>query len=157
MSKNLSKKFYEDMKTLESRYPRKTALLIPALHKAQEERGWLSEEVLEEVAKYIGIHSAQVYEVVSFYTMFNLKPVGRHHIKLCTNVSCSLRGAEKLLHHCEKKLGIRCGETTKDGKFTLNEDECLGACGSAPAMMLNDEYHENMSPRKIDELLDSLE
>lgn len=144
------------MKKLEPRYPGKVALLLPALHAAQDELGWLSPETLEEVAAYIGIHPAQAREVASFYTMYNLKPVGKHHLKICTNVSCTLRGAEKLVKYCEKKLGLRRGETTKDGQFTLNEEECLGACGTAPAMMVNDEYRENLDTAKLEQLLEGL-
>ncbi len=158
MSKKiLSKKFYDQMANLEPRYPKKVALLLPALHAAQEQEGWLSSELLDEVAEFIGIHPAQVREVASFYTMYNLKPVGKYHLKICTNVSCCLRGAEELVHHCEKKFGIRCGETTQDMKFTLAEEECLGACGTAPAMMLNDDYHENLDIQRLDQLLDRLE
>jgi NADH-quinone oxidoreductase subunit E len=155
--KLLSKKFYDAMTKLEPRYPNKVALLLPALHQAQEETGWLPPEVLEEIGAYIGIHPAQVREVASFYTMYNLKPVGKYHLKICTNVACCIRGAYDLVEHCEKKLGIAVGETTKDKKFTLHEEECLGACGTAPAMMLNDDYHEGLSVGKLDELLNRLE
>ncbi|MCC7442213.1 MAG: NADH-quinone oxidoreductase subunit NuoE [Bdellovibrionales bacterium] len=156
MAKLLSKKFYDEMQKLEPRYPSKVALLLPSLHAAQEEYGWLPPEVMDEVAAYIGIHPAQVREVASFYTMYNLKPVGKTHIKICTNVACSLRGAEGLIKHCEKRLGIKPGETTKDHRFTVHEEECLGACGTAPAMMLNDDYHENLDVRRLDEILDKL-
>jgi NADH-quinone oxidoreductase E subunit len=156
MAKLLPEKFYEEMKKLEPRYPTKVALLLPALHEAQTVYGWLPPEILDEVATYIGVHPAQVREVASFYTMYNLKPVGKYHIKVCTNVACTLRGAVGLVEHCEKKLGIQCGQTTPDMKFTLNEEECLGACGTAPAIMLNDDYHEELTPRRMDELLDSL-
>jgi NADH-quinone oxidoreductase subunit E len=156
-TKILSEKFYSEMKKLEPRYPTKVALLLPALHAAQDETGWLPPEVMEEVALYIGIHPAQVREVASFYTMYNLKPVGKYHLKICTNISCMLRGAEDLVHHCEKRFDIKCGETTRDKKFTLNEEECLGACGTAPAMMLNDDYHENLSATGLDKILDRLE
>jgi NADH-quinone oxidoreductase subunit E len=153
----LSNKFYDEMAQLEPRYPTKVALLLPALHAAQDECGWLSPEVLSEVGSYIGIHPAQVREVATFYTMYNLKPVGKYHLKICTNIACCLRGADQLVEHCEKKLGIKCGETTKDRKFTLMEEECLGACGTAPAMMLNHEYHENLGIAELDRLLDGLE
>lgn len=155
--KLLSEKFYESMKKLEPRYPNKVALLLPSLHAAQDEYGWLPPEVMEEIGAYIGIHPAQVREVASFYTMYNLKPVGKNDIRICTNVACLLRGANDLVRHCEKKLQIRCGETTKDMKFSLHEEECLGACGTAPALMLNNkEYHENLDIEKMDALLDSL-
>src|ERR1700722_1376906 len=155
--KILSKKFYDAMAKLEPRYPTRVALLLPALHAAQEETGWLPPEVLEEVGAYIGIHPAQVREVASFYTMYNLKPVGKYHLKICTNVACALRGAEALVGHCERKFGIRCGDTTPDKRFTLMEEECLGACGTAPAMMLNNDYYENLDIPQLDQLLDRLE
>src|SRR5574337_159767 len=131
MAKHLSEKFYQSIAKLEPRYPTKVALLLPALHLAQEEFGWLPPEVMDEVGTCLGIHPAQVREVASFYTMYNLKPVGKNQMKICTNVACALRGAEELVHHCERKFGIACGETTPDKKFTLMEEECLGACGTA--------------------------
>ncbi|OFZ20087.1 MAG: hypothetical protein A2X94_09250 [Bdellovibrionales bacterium GWB1_55_8] len=156
-NKVLSEKFYAAMKRLEPRYPTKLALLLPSLHAAQDEIGWLPPEALNEIGEYIGIHPAQVREVASFYTMYNLKPVGKYHLKICTNASCTLRGAEELVHHCENKFGIKVGETTADKRFTLYEEECLGACGTAPAMMLNNDYHENLDIQKLDKLLDGLE
>jgi len=156
MSKILSQKFYDEMKRLEPRYPTKVALLLPALHAAQRETSWLSPEVLEEVAAHVGIHPAQAREVASFYTMYNLKPVGKYHIKVCTNVACELRGADGLVKHCEKRLGIGLGQTTSDRRFTIHEEECLGACGTAPAMMLNDDYHEDLNVAKLDQILDQL-
>jgi NADH-quinone oxidoreductase E subunit len=154
--KLLSEKFYDRMRKLEPRYPTKVALLLPALHAAQDETGWLPPEIMEEIGNYIGIHPAQVREVASFYTMYNLKPVGKYHLKICTNVACALRGAEGLVSLCEKKWDIKVGETTPDRRFTLMEEECLGACGTAPAMMLNDDYHESLNVQKLDKLLDSL-
>jgi NADH-quinone oxidoreductase subunit E len=155
-SKILSSKFYTAMDKLVPRYPSRVALLLPALHQAQEETGWLPPEVLEEIGAYIGIHPAQVREVASFYTMYNLKPVGKYHLKICTNVACCLRGSDEIVEHVEKKYGIKCGETTRDKKLTLMEEECLGACGTAPAMMLNDDYYENMDIAQMDKLLESL-
>jgi NADH-quinone oxidoreductase E subunit len=157
MAKILSQKFYDEMKKLEPRYPTKVALLLPALHAAQSENGWLPPEVLEEVGSYIGIHPAQVREVASFYTMYNLKPVGKYHLKICTNVACCLRGSDALMEYCERKLGVPTGVTTPDRKFTVNEEECLGACGTAPAMMLNDDYHENLTVERLDAILAGLE
>ena len=156
MAKFLSQKFYDEMKKLEPRYPNKVALLLPALHQAQEESGWLPPEALDEVGEYIGIHPAQVREVASFYTMYNLKPVGKYHLKICTNVACALRGAENLVEHCEKKWGIPFGSTTADKKFTFSDEECLGACGTAPAIMLNDDYVENLDVPKLDKILNEL-
>ncbi len=152
----LSEKFYAQMKKLEPRYPNKVALLLPALHAAQDELGWLPPAAIGAIGEYIGIHPAQVKEVASFYTMYNLKPVGKYHLKICTNVACALRGAEGVVAHCEKKLGIKVGETTPDKKFTLYEEECLGACGTAPAMMLNNDYVENLTVQKMDEVLAKL-
>jgi NADH-quinone oxidoreductase subunit E len=156
VSKLLSQKFYDQMDKLSKRYPTRVALLLPALHAAQDETRWLPPEILEEIGAYIGIHPAQVREVASFYTMYNLKPVGKYHFKVCTNVACALRGAEEVVAHCEKRLSIRCGETTRDGQFTLMEEECLGACGTAPAMMMNDDYVENLDVPKIDKLINEL-
>jgi len=156
-SKLLSQKFYDEMKKLEPRYPTKVALLLPALHQAQDETGWLPPEILEEIGEYIGIHPAQVREVASFYTMYNLKPVGKYTLKVCTNVACCLRGADEIVHHLEKKWDIRCGETTHDRKFTLMEEECLGACGTAPAMMLNNDYVESLTIESVDKLVQGLE
>ena len=144
------------MEALASRYPNRVALLLPALHAAQDEKGWLSVETLAEIAAHLSIHPAQVREVASFYTMYNLKPVGRHIARLCTNVACSLRGADDLMEHMEKKLGVRCGETTADRRVTIVEEECLGACGTAPAMMLDNDYIENLTRESLDRALDAL-
>ncbi len=157
MAKTLSEDFYKDMKKLEPRYPNKVALLLPALHRAQDDFGWLPPEVLDEIADYIGIHPAQVREVASFYTMYNLKPVGKYHLKICTNAACTLMGADQIVKFCEKKLKLKCGETTDDQKFTLEEEECLGSCGTAPVMMLGGDYHENLDPESLGEILDKLE
>lgn len=154
--KLLSQKFYDRMAALEKNYPTRLALLIPALHAAQDEQGWLSPGVMDEIGVHLGIHPARVRETASFYSLFNLKPVGRHQIRVCTNVACCLRGGEELLSHCERNLGIRVGETTRDGRVTLFEEECLGACGTAPAAMVDGEYHENLDPLKIDRILEQL-
>src|SRR5690606_35144536 len=105
----------------------------------------------------IEIHPAQVREVASFYTMYNLKPVGKHHLKICTNVACLLRGADQLVEYCEKRLNIRVGETTSDRKITLHEEECLGACGTAPAMMFDERYEENLDIDKLEKLIDAVD
>ena len=149
----LSEKFYAEMEKLAPRYPTRTALLLPALHAAQEECRWLAPEILAEIGELLGIHPAQVREVASFYTMYNLQPVGAYHIKICTNVACIIRGADQLVNHCERRLKIRVGETTADQRVTLMEEECLGACGTAPALMLNDDYEENVSLSRLDEIL----
>jgi NADH-quinone oxidoreductase subunit E len=156
MPKLLSAQFYDRMDKLVPRYPTRVALLLPALHAAQEEHGWLSSDTLQEVAEYIGIHPAQAREVASFYNMYHLEPVGRNFVRICTNVSCCLRGAEDLVAHCERKYGVKCGETTEDGKITFIEEECLGACGTAPALMLGDDYHENLNVERLDAILNGL-
>jgi NADH-quinone oxidoreductase subunit E len=154
MAKHLSPQFYSKMDQLVPRYPQRKALILPALHEAQSEFGWLPKEVLDEVAEYIGVHPAQIREVASFYTMYNLKPVGKTHLKICTNVACCLRGSDELMEFAEKKLGIACGETTADGRFTLSEEECLGACTRAPALMANDDYMENVTIGTLSTLIE---
>lgn len=133
--------------------------VIPALHIAQEGNGgWLSPELTTAVAEYLGLPPVKVYEVATFYSMYDLKPVGRHKINICDNISCMLRGAEDVVAHVERKLGIRVGETTPDGRITLKrEEECLAACVGAPMMLVDEEYHTHLTPEKIDEILDGLE
>ncbi len=142
-----------------AKYPpdRKASAVMAALHIAQDEHGWLSEPLMDYVAQLLDLRSIQVYEVATFYTMYNLKPVGRHVISVCTNISCMLTGAEHVVKHLENRLGIRLGETTADGRFTLKEVECLAACGGAPMFMIDKTYHENLTPDRIDEILGSLE
>jgi NADH-quinone oxidoreductase E subunit len=154
--KILSEVYYKDLEQLKKRYPTNQALLLPALHLAQKEKGWISSEVMDEVAASIDIPPPVVREVITFYTMYNLKPVGKYHLQFCTNISCALMGAEDLLEHCEKKLGISAGETTSDNKFTITEMECLGACGTAPCVQVNDDYHEELTSEKLDSLLAKL-
>jgi NADH-quinone oxidoreductase E subunit len=134
-----------------------SAALLPALELAQRDYGgWLPEEALAEVGALMELPPAQVAAVASFYTMLNLKPVGRHLVQVCTNVSCSLLGAEHLVVYIARRLGIEPGETTPDGKFTLLEVECLGSCGTAPMMQLDDTYYEGLTEQKIEEILESL-
>ena len=130
---------------------------MAALRIAQDERGWLSEPLMDYVAQLLEMRPIEVYEVATFYTMYNLKPVGRHQISVCTNISCMLTGAEQVVKHLENRLGIRLGETTPDGRFTLREVECLAACGGAPMFMIDKTYFENLTPERIDEILGSLE
>lgn len=156
IEKQLSKDFYDKIEQLRPRYPTNQALLLPALHLAQNELGWISDATMDEVAAAIDIPPPVVREVVTFYTMYNLKPVGRYHLQFCTNISCALRGAEDLLEHCEKKLGIQVGETTSDRRFTLSETECLGACGTAPCVQINDDYYENLSIDQFNRILSEL-
>ena len=138
------------------RYPTKRAAIMPALWLAQREFGYLSGEVLEYVAGLINESPAFVSSVASFYTMFYKKPMGKHHVQICTNLSCALVGAEKIVEVCARKLGIGLGETTPDGKFSLDEVECLASCGTAPMMQINDDYWENLTPDKTLELIERL-
>lgn len=138
------------------RYPegREKSALIPILHIAQAEfDGWLSPATMDYVASILNIQPIEVYEVASFYSMFNLNPVGKCLIEVCRTSSCWLMGAEDVVRHIEKKLNIQVGETTSDGQFTLKTVECLGSCGTAPMMQVGHEYHENLTLDKVDELL----
>jgi NADH-quinone oxidoreductase subunit E len=140
-----------------ARYPagKQKSALIPLLHLAQAEfEGWLSPEVMDYVASILNIQPVEVYEVASFYSMFNLKPRGKCLLEVCRTSSCWLMGAEDVVNHIEKKLGIKNGETTADGMFTLKTVECLGSCGTAPMMQVGKEYHENLTFDKVDQLLD---
>ncbi|HEV8232771.1 MAG TPA: NADH-quinone oxidoreductase subunit NuoE [Thermoanaerobaculia bacterium] len=139
-----------------ARYPTKQAALLPILWVAQETWGWISKEAAEEVARILDLPPAHVSGVLTFYTMYNLEPVGRHLLQFCTSISCHLAGAERLLDHCRGRLGIDLGETTPDGKFTVVEVECIAGCDRAPSMMVNDAYHEPMDAAKLDSLLGSL-
>jgi len=139
-----------------TRYPTKMAACIPLLHLCQEQNGWISEEVIQWVSKRLDIPPAHVQGVVTFYTLFNQKPVGRHQVWVCRTLPCALRGAGDVLHHCEKKLGIHAGETTPDGRITLRTAECLASCGTAPMMQVDKDYHENLTTERIDKILDSL-
>jgi NADH-quinone oxidoreductase E subunit len=145
-----------ELEAILSRYPDKEAAILPALYLAQREFGYLSDEAIVYVAGLLGYTPARIEGVATFYTMYNRKPVGKYHLQICRNISCSLLGAEHLIEHVSKKLGIRPGKTTPDGKFTLSEVECLGSCGTAPVLQLNDDYHEDLTEEKIDALLDGL-
>lgn len=140
------------------RYPegRHKSALIPVLHIAQAEfGGWLSPETMRLVARTLRLQDIEVYETASFYSMFNLKPVGKCLIEVCRTSSCWLCGAEDIIEHIEHKLGIQVGETTPDGMFTLKAVECLGSCGTAPMMQVGADYHENLNIEKVDNLLDT--
>jgi NADH-quinone oxidoreductase subunit E len=145
-----------EFERLLTRYPDRKAVILPALHLAQKEFGYVSDETIVYIAGLVGTSPADIEGVASFYTMFNRKPVGKYHVQICRNISCSLLGAEHLIEHVSKKLGVRHGETTPDGKFTLTKVECLGSCGTAPVMQVNDEYHENLTVESIDRILDQL-
>ncbi len=142
---------------IKKRYPegRQKSALLPVLHIAQaENNGWLSSEIMDYVASLLEIQPIEVYEVATFYSMFNLQPVGNCVIEVCQTGPCWLNGAEEILAHFEKRLGIKAGETTPDGRFTLKTVECLAACGNAPVIQVGTEYHENLNTTKADELLE---
>ncbi|MBT4803901.1 MAG: NADH-quinone oxidoreductase subunit NuoE [Legionellales bacterium] len=143
-----------------AKYPadKKRSAVLMSLRIVQDEYGYLYRELLDNVASYLGISYIEVYEVASFYSMYKLKPTGKYHIKVCNSISCSLCGSGKILQHLVKKLGINIGQTTSDGKFTLDYAECLAACSSAPVMIVNDKtYHENLTEDKVDEIIVGLE
>jgi NADH-quinone oxidoreductase E subunit len=145
-----------EYRDLLGRYPERQAALLPTLWLAQREFGWLSEEAIAYVAELMELPAARVAGVASFYTMYNKKPVGRYHIQVCRTLSCALRGAADITASIERHLGIRVGETTPDGLFTLSEVECLASCGTAPMLQLNDDYVENLSVESTLALLDQL-
>ena len=142
-----------------AKYPpeEKQSAVMAALRLVQEEQGWLSTEMMDAVAEYLEMEPISVYEVATFYTMYDLKPVGRHRISVCTNISCMLCGSAEIMAYLEKKLDVKRGETTADGKFTLKEVECLAACAGAPMFMIGKTFYENLTPEKIDAILDSIE
>ena len=144
-----------------TRYPadRKQSAVLAALREVQHENGgYLTDDLMDAVADYLDLPPIAVYEVATFYSMYETKPVGRHCIAVCTNISCMLRGADVILAHIEKKLGIKLGESTRDGKFYLKrEEECLAACCGAPMMQVDHVYYEHLTPEKVDQVLDSLE
>ena len=145
-----------EFERLLTRYPDRKAVILPALHLAQKEFGYVSDEAIVYIAGLVATSPAEIEGVATFYTMYNRKPVGKYHVQICRNISCSLLGAEHLIEHVSQKLGVRHGETTPDGKFTLTKVECLGSCGTAPVMQVNDEYHENLTVESIDRILDQL-
>ncbi|CAM4408133.1 MAG: NADH-quinone oxidoreductase chain 2 [Legionellaceae bacterium] len=156
----LSLELQEKIEKWTKKYPpeQRQSAIIPALLLAQDENnGSLSNEFIEAIADYLNMPAIAAYEVAAFYSMYELKPVGKHKICVCTNISCMLAGSEELVAHLEKKLGIKMGETTVDGKFTLKEVECLAACKDAPMFQIGKTYYEKLSPEKVDQILDSLE
>jgi NADH-quinone oxidoreductase subunit E len=157
----LSDKLKQEIDHWVAKYPsdQKQSAVISALTLAQEEHGgWLSTDVMDAVAEYLEMPRIAVYEVASFYSMLETEPVGRNMVAVCSNISCMLRGAESIVSYLENKLNIKLGQTTPDGRITLKkEEECLAACVGAPMMTVNGHYHENLTPEKIDEILDGLE
>ncbi len=161
MSYQLSEHVREHIDEWKTRFPedRRRSAVISALHAVQHEnKGWLTAEQMNAVAEYLDLPAIQVYEVATFYSMFQTKEVGRNEVAICTNVSCMLRGADHIVDHVENRLGIKLGESTEDGKvFLKKEEECIAACCGAPAMMVNHKYHENLTREMVDEILDELD
>jgi NADH-quinone oxidoreductase subunit E len=156
MAVEFSQESLKKFDVIVGRYPKKEAAMLPVLYLAQKEFGYLSAEAIEYVAAKMEVPAARVYGVVSFYTMLNMKPIGRHHIQVCRTLPCALAGAERITAAIKARLGIGVGETTADGRFTLSEVECLASCGTAPMMQVNDDYYENLSEPSVGEILDRL-
>ena len=160
MTVQLSAHVREEIDHWVAKFPpdRKRSAVISALHAVQHENnGFLTAELMDAVAAYLGLPPIQVYEVATFYSMFETKPVGRHHLSVCTNISCMLRGSQEVVDYVEKKLGIKTGESTPDGRIYLKrEEECLAACTGAPMLMVDHVFHENLTPERIDKILDEL-
>ncbi len=148
-----------EFEKLKARFPAgfESSLVLPCLRRIQEDRGFIADSDIAGLAAWLGVPRIQIEEALSFYTQFRRKPIGRWHVQACRNVSCSMRGAERLIDHLRRKLGVAPGETTPDGRFTLSTVECLGSCGTAPVVMVNDAYHESMTAEKLDALLAGLE
>lgn len=147
----------EKFQQLLGRYPDKASLSLPALWMVQYQEGWISEDAMIYVAQRLDASPMDIQSIASFYSMFLLKPIGKYHIQVCKTLSCMLCGSQELRAHIENRLGIKAGESTKDMRFTLSEVECLGSCGTAPALMLNNDYKENLTIEKIDAILDGLQ
>ena len=152
----LSAEIQAKIRALKEQFPQRRSAVLPALHYAQAEVGYLEDETLIEIADLLELPHNATTEVVGFYTMFDQKPQGKYKLEVCHNLPCSLMGAERLIEHLELKLGIKSGETTPDGKFTLKEVECLGICGNAPAMMVGAFHYGDLNPEKVDAIVDAL-
>ncbi len=139
-----------------NKYPEKKPVVMKALYIAQEQNGYISNEVIKEVANLLDMHSEEVLGVVTFYTMYHQKPMGKYHFQVCTNVSCMLRGGYEIWDRVKEKLGIENMEVTEDSIFSLEEVECMGSCGTAPMVAVNEDYYENLSKEKVEEILESL-
>ena len=133
-----------------------SSLVLPCLHRIQQDRGFVADEDIASLSAYLGVARIQIEEVLAHYSMFRRAPIGRWHVQACRNVSCSMRGAEAVIEHLSQRLGIAPGQTTADGRFTLGTVECLGSCGTAPVVMVNEAYHENMDAGKLDALIQEL-
>ena len=144
--------------TMRKRYPAgaESSLVLPCLRRIQEDRGFVADSDIAELAAYIPVPRIQIEEVLAHYTQYRRAPIGRWHLQACRNLSCSMRGAEGVIDHLCKKLGVQPGQTTPDGRFTLSTVECLGSCGTAPVVMVNDTYHEDMTAARLDALIEEL-
>ena len=150
VSEKLDKFFTEKMKE----YPTQRSFLVPMLLYTQDELGYLSDDAIAYAAKKTELTELEVRNVISYYSMLHTKPMGKHHVQVCTNISCLLRGGEEVFDHCRQRLGIGHKQVTPDGKFSLEEVECIGACSWAPAIQINYDFHENLTPEKLDSILD---
>jgi NADH-quinone oxidoreductase subunit E len=145
-----------EFERLVKRYPTRESMILPALWLTQEQEGWISAEAIEYIADRIGTFASQVFECATFYTMYNLHPMGRNHICICRTLSCWLRGKQEIVDYLKNELGLAPGEISSDGKYSLEEVECLGHCGTAPVVQVNGEFHENMDVVKLKSLLATL-
>ncbi len=156
MSFNFTEENLERIKQEFKKYPEKNPVVMKALYIGQEQNGYISNEVIKEVANLLEMPSEEVLGVVTFYTMYHRKPMGKYHIQVCTNVSCMLRGGYEIWDNVKEKLGIENLEVTEDSIFSLEEVECMGSCGTAPMIAVNEDYYENLSKEKVEEILESL-
>jgi NADH-quinone oxidoreductase E subunit len=151
-----NKESQDKIATILAKYPNKAACLLPVLYVVQEQEGWVSNEAMAAAAVVCEVTEIRAREVATFYTMYNKKPVGKYHVQVCDNISCSLMGSNHIYKYLSTKLGVNAGETTQDDRFTLSKVECLGSCGTAPMMQINDEYYEDLVPDKVDTILGGL-
>lgn len=156
MSFQFNKESQDKIAAILAKYPNKAACLLPVLYVAQEQEGWVSNEAMTAAAAVCEVPEVRAREVATFYTMYNKKPVGKYHVQVCDNISCSLMGSNHIYEYLSKKLGVKAGETTQDARFTLSKVECLGSCGTAPMMQINDQYYEDLVPDKVDAILGGL-
>lgn len=153
---SIVKDLSESIAEIVKRYPKRRSAIMPALYLAQEKYGCIDETTYQAISQILDVPEIWVFELASFYTLYNRKEIGKYHLQLCTNVPCMLRGTYDLMEHLQSRLGIKNGETSKDGLFTLTAVECIGSCDVAPAMMINQSYHNNLSKEQLDKILDGL-
>lgn len=146
----------QKIEELKKAYPTTQALVLPTLWLAQEQFGYISQETMKYVGTLLNVPFGHILGVVTFYTMFQTKPTGKYHLEVCTNVSCMLRDSQKILERLKDRLGITVGETSTNSRWTISEVECMGSCGTAPMMAIGEEYFENLTPEKVDEILSTL-